>query len=135
MSNLVKHAQRELRLIGEDPETIAGYLRVIRQFAKMGHSGGSASVAIPVISQLLQYQALSPLTDNPDDWFYHGPDIWDGENGIWQNVRQSSCFSTDAGKTYYDIREPQRWFRRGKRKTHRSVIAQKGLYSDDLGRS
>lgn len=66
MSNLVKHARRELELIGEDPEFIKGYLKVIQAFADMGHSGGSASVAIPTINELLQFNNLSPLID---DWF------------------------------------------------------------------
>ena len=66
-SNLVRHARRELELIGEDPNWVEGYLDVIRAFAKMGHSGGSASVAIPTIHQLLQFKNLSELTNDPEE--------------------------------------------------------------------
>ncbi len=66
MSNLVEHARRELELVGEEEEFIEGYLKVIQAFADMGHSGGSASVAIPVIQTLLQFKNLKPLTDNPE---------------------------------------------------------------------
>ena len=105
MSNLVDHARRELALIGEEPETVAGYLNVIQAFADMGHSGGSASVAIPVITQLLQFKNLAPLTDYPADWVHVAEETWGSPGGIWQNVRNSEAFSNDAGKTYYLLSE------------------------------
>lgn len=95
-SNLITHARRELELIGEEPETIAWYLRVVKEFASFGHSGGSASVAIPTLNRLLSYKALSPLTDDPEDWILVGPDMW-------QNRRQSDCFSSDGGRTYTQL--------------------------------
>lgn len=95
-SNLVAHAKRELEMIGEEPDVIAGYLKVIRAFADMGHSGGSAMVAIPTINQLLQFENLSPLTDAPEDWIEVG-------YGMWQNRRCSRMFSEDGGKTYTDV--------------------------------
>jgi hypothetical protein len=99
-TNLVKHAQRELEIIGEEPEIVAMYLNVVRAFVSFGHSGGSASVAIPVITRLLSFQPLSDLTDDPDEWFFHGADVWGEEGGIWQNKRDSTAFSKDGGKTY-----------------------------------
>jgi hypothetical protein len=96
-SNLVAHARRELELlIGEEPDTIKGYLKVIQAFADMGHSGGSASVAIPTIGRLLQFENLAPLTDDPDDWIEVG-------FGVWQNRRCSRMFSEDGGKSYTDV--------------------------------
>lgn len=103
-SNLVDHARRELLLINEEPETIEGYLNVIQAFADMGHSGGSASVAIPVINQLLQFKNLSPLTNNPLEWMHVGGDMWPPD-GVWQNVRNGEAFSHDGGKTYYLLSE------------------------------
>lgn len=108
MSNLVEHARRELELIGEDPEVISGLLNVVQAFADMGHSGGSASIAIPMINQLLQFKPLSPLTDDPEDWFYHGEEIWGEPGGIWQNRRNSEAFSKDGGKTYYLLSDNDR---------------------------
>ena len=105
MSNLVDHARRELELIGEEPETVEGYIRVIQAFADMGHSGGSASVAIPTLERLMSYKNLSPLTDDPAEWFFHDAEMWDGKNGVWQNLRNSEAFSHDGGKTYYLLSE------------------------------
>lgn len=99
-SNLIKHALRELTIIGEEPQTIDMYLNVVRAFVSFGHSGGSASIAIPVINDLLSYRPLSPLTDDPDEWFHHDEEIWGQPGGIWQNVRDSRAFSEDQGKTY-----------------------------------
>ncbi|MCG7607149.1 hypothetical protein [Mycobacterium sp. CnD-18-1] len=95
-SNLVAHARRELELIGEEPETIKGYLKVIQAFADMGHSGGSASVAIPTINRLLSFENLAPLTNDSDEWIEVGYDLW-------QNRRCSRMFSEDGGKTYTDV--------------------------------
>jgi hypothetical protein len=119
MSNLVDHARRELELISEDEEAISGYLRVVQAFADMGHSGSSAAIATPVINRLLQFKNISPLTEDPSEWFYHGPETWgsaDG-SGIWQNTRDPACFSTDGGKTYYRVDEQPRWWHR-KRKIY-----------------
>lgn len=101
--SLVDHARRELERIGEEPETIDWYCRVIAEFASAGHSGGSAMVTIPVLHELLQFKALSPLTDDPDEWV----DRTEISGGvpIWQNVRDSTAFSEDGGKTYWLLSE------------------------------
>ncbi len=99
-SGMVARSRIELELIGEEEETIRGYLNVIQAFANMGHSGGSAMCAIPVIYDLLQQKNLSPLTDNPYEWIHHGEDVWGEPGGVWQNRRNSEAFSKDAGKTY-----------------------------------
>ena len=98
MSNLVNHAKRELEMIGEEPEIVEGYLKMIRIFAKMGHSGGSASVFIPTLNQLLQFKNLMPLTNNPNEWNDVG-------NKMWQNNRNSAAFSNNGGKTYWLLSE------------------------------
>lgn len=104
-SNLVTHARRELELIGEEPETIDWYLRVVKEFSSYGHSGGSMSVAIPTLQALLCFQNLSPLTRNPDEWMFISEDLWGDTNGIWQNVRNGEAFSNDGGITYYLLSE------------------------------
>lgn len=103
-SNLVNHARREMELVGEDPEWIEGILKVIQAFADMGHSGGSASFAIPLINALLQFKNLSPLTDDPEEWMHISEDIATNDN-TWQNRRNSEAFSNDGGKTYYLLSE------------------------------
>jgi hypothetical protein len=105
MSNLVDHARRELELIGEEPWIVEGLLKVVEAFAEMGHSGGSASIAIPMINSLLQFQNLSPLTDDADEWIRHTEEVWGAKGGVWQNKRNPEAFSNDGGKTYYLLSE------------------------------
>lgn len=99
MSNLVEHAKRELKLLGEtDEEYVQGIVNVMQAFADFGHSGGSASVAIPTIYELMQFHTLTPLTNNPAEWNEVG-------EGVWQNQRNSEAFSGDGGVTYYLLSE------------------------------
>ena len=76
------------------PDLAAGPVQ--QAFADMGHSGGSAMVAIPTINRLLQFENLAPLTTDPEDWIEVGYDLW-------QNRRCSRMFSEDGGKTYTDV--------------------------------
>lgn len=103
-SYMVTHAKLELELLGEDEETINGYLEIFRAWSKMGHSGGSASIAIPVINALLMFKNLTPLTDDPDEWNMIDADQWGAGQG-WQSRRNPEAFSTDGGKTYYLLSE------------------------------
>ena len=105
-SNLVTHARRELRIIGEDPDTIRGLCRVVQAFADMGHSGGSAQFAALYLDKLLRYQPLSDLTDDPDEWIdRHAEGLT--SSPLWQSKRNSEAFSTDGGKTYYLLSEQE----------------------------
>ncbi len=97
-SNLVRHARRELELIGESPETIDWYLKVVQTFADFDHSGGSACVAILTLNQLLMFRNVSPLTNDLNEWILVGPDVW-------QSSRRSDAFSTNGGKTHYFLEE------------------------------
>ena len=99
-SNLMIHARRELELLGEEPEIVEGYLKMIQIFADMGHSGGSASVFVPTLTRLLWFKNLTPLTDDPDEWVHHTTEVWGEPGGVWQNVRNGEAFSDDGGKTY-----------------------------------
>lgn len=101
-SNLVAHARFELKAIGEEPEVIEGYLKVVQAFADMRHSGGSAMVAVPIITDLLSFKNLSPLTSDPTEWVDVG---YDG-HVLWQNNRRCDAFSKDGGKTYYLLDSP-----------------------------
>ncbi|MBA3551187.1 hypothetical protein H0W32_03195 [Patescibacteria group bacterium] len=101
MSNLVNHARRELALLNNDSEFNDCIVKAVEAFAAYGHSGGSAGVGIDILNRLLQFQNLTPLTDNPNEWFHHtGEHVMDSE-GVWQSVRRGEAFSTDGGKTFY----------------------------------
>ena len=104
-SNLAQHARRELELIGEEPQFVDWYVGVIRAFMVYGHSGGSAEATIPIINKLLKHENLSELTDDPDEWYKHSAEMWDGVTGIWQNKRNSKMFSDDEGKTSFSIND------------------------------
>lgn len=105
-SNLVNHARRELRIIGEDPETARGIVRVVRAFADMGHSGSSAHHCAALLDRLLRFQPLTDLTDDPDEWIdRHAEGLT--PTPLWQSERNSEAFSTDGGKTYTLLSEQE----------------------------
>lgn len=97
MINLVSHARRELALIGENQDVIEWYVRVIKEFGSVGHSGGSAMAAVPVLHELLQSRNLKPLTDHPYEWRDHSEE---SGSPLWLNKRNPQAFSLDGGKTY-----------------------------------
>jgi hypothetical protein len=104
MSNLVDHAKREIQAAGlfdadsdYDGETGKAALELVEVFSKQGHSGGSAHLVLEVFNRLARFKPLTPLTTNPDEWM----EVEDGK--MWQNLRQSSVFSNDGGKTAYDV--------------------------------
>jgi hypothetical protein len=106
-SNLVQHARHELKLIGEDFNATEWYIRVIKEYSRFGHSGGSAWATLQVLEELLRFRPLTELTDDPEEWLYHGADMWDGKNGVWQNKRDGRMFSEDGGKTYTCVDDPK----------------------------
>jgi hypothetical protein len=108
-SNLVKHARTELERIGEEPTVIDWYLRIIREYASFGHSGGSAGATAIVLEELLRFRPLGPLTNDPKEWIHHGKEVWGDPNsdGVWQNVRDSRAFSNDGGETYTLVDDPK----------------------------
>lgn len=103
-SNLVQHARRELALIDEDADTVAGLLKVVQAFADGGHSGGSAPYAIAYLEQLLRFEPLSPITDDPAEWIDRS-DI--SSYPIWQSVRDPRAMSEDGGLTYWLVTEAE----------------------------
>lgn len=108
-SNLLAHAEREMRRAHVEDDVQPSLLQSIAAFRSYGHSGGSASVVIPMINDLLNFRALTPLTDDPAEWIDH-TDISAGDP-TFQNMRDSEAFSKDGGKTYYVLREERRWAR------------------------
>lgn len=107
-SQLVQHAERELALAGVEPDVRKWCLDTVKSFSGQGHSGASAFVAIQILTRLLSFEALTPLTADPREWIQHSPDMWDGESGVWQNVRDGRAFSSDGGKTYTYVDDEQR---------------------------
>ena len=104
-SPLYKHAKYELDLVYDEEslkdeinkDIYDNILNTVDAFTDFnGHSGLSARHTIDLISRLLNYEAISPITSNPEEW----NDIGDG---LWQNKRDAKYFSKDGGKTWYDV--------------------------------
>lgn len=93
--SLVEHAKRELDLAGWDADdSFARMMRrdvlaMVEAFAEQGHSGMSAGVAISLIAKLLNWEPLTPLTGEDDEWRNTGT-----HNGmqLFQNKRCTKLF-------------------------------------------
>lgn len=104
MSNILAHAQRELDLIGmteDSPDDMNRMMRkhilhMMQEFANEGHSGFSAHYAIGILTKLLEFKPLSPLTGEDDEWFKHDY----GVEPHYQNKRRSSVFKDSNGECY-----------------------------------
>ena len=58
--------------------------------------------ALPVLVRLLKQENLSPLTNNPDEW-YDQSEV--SGYPLWQSKRNSEAFSNNGGITYYLLSE------------------------------
>jgi len=102
MSNLVDYAEHELKLIGmgagaEDEMNRLMHddiIEIVKKFSDQGHSGFSAGYALSLLSKLLAYEPLTPLTGDDGEWNEVG-------QSTWQNKRCSHVFKD--GKRAYDI--------------------------------
>ena len=122
MSNLVKHAERELNLLGltggDEYESAMRkhILHIIKEFADEGHSGFSASYAIRILTKLMDFKPLTPLTGEDSEWT-DVSSYGDGTNMRltymrWQNNRYGSVFKNADGSCYdIDGKVFWEWFR------------------------
>lgn len=89
--SLVKHAEIELEAAGLMSDTVydgmigKGVLEIVKLFASQGHSGMSAGISIDILTKLLAYKPLSPLTGNDSEWVEVG-------EGVFQNNRCGNVF-------------------------------------------
>lgn len=107
--SLVEHAKSELALLDNDEAFDQCIINAVEAFAAYGHGGGSASVGIHILHDLLQFKNLSALSDDPGEWNHICDERTNGEE-LWQSARCSEAFSHDAGKTYYlisEVNDPQ----------------------------
>jgi hypothetical protein len=96
---LIEYAEAELAKVDLEYDGMIkdAVLDIIKLFAGQGHSGGSAAITIAVVSKLMQFQPLTPLTGEDDEWT-------EVQYGTWQNKRCSSVFK-DAERAW-DIDQP-----------------------------
>lgn len=111
MSNLVKHAEEELKLAGlfdkdSDYDGMLGeaVLELVKVFAKQGHSGFSAQQTLLIFNEVANFKPLTPIGKSKDEWVDQSEA---SSEPMWQNKRRGTMFSRDAGKTWYDIDDPK----------------------------
>ncbi len=114
MSNLVEHAERELKLAGlfktesdYSGRVAEGVMRVVKVFAKEGHSGSSAGITVTLLTKLLNFENLVPINSDPQYWV-EVQEGCRGTNPLWQSIRNPSYFSEDGGVTFYNLDDPER---------------------------
>jgi len=105
MSNMMKFAESELDIIGlvDDGDEMNGAMRkhilhMIHEFSKEGHSGFSANYAVNLLSKLLKYEPLTPLTGDDSEWMEISKEMTICNTGtLYQNKRLSRVFKDDNG--------------------------------------
>ena len=109
-SNLVLHAEKELKLAGmfDNDADYGGALatsivELVKVFSKQGHSGASARLSIAILVKLLRFQTLTPITSDKDEWTIVEEGLKDKNEKLWQSKRNPAMFSKDGGKTWYDV--------------------------------
>jgi hypothetical protein len=111
--SLIEHAERELAVAGYNDSDVDGYdtaiynavMDIVRLFASQGHSGFSAAAVRGLVNILLSFDTLGPLTNNPEEWRFIPEEMSGEPDGLWQNIRKSSAFSSDAGRTYWTLED------------------------------
>lgn len=115
-SPLVSHAKREISLaqLDQNDSDYGGMLgkatlELVECLSKQQHSGASHGIVLALFNKLANYEPLTPLTDNPDEWEDVSENMLDTSQRlsglrVWQNKRSPSAFSKDGGKTYRDTR-------------------------------
>ena len=105
MSNLLKHAERELSLIGYDGKdeynnmAKAAIMELLATFANQGHSGFSANYVTDVFNKLARFETLSPLTGENNEW-NDVTEMSGDRKTLFQNNRNSAVFKDDTGCYY-----------------------------------
>lgn len=111
MSNLIDHAEREMRLAGlyekgadYDGMIPEAVMALVKAHAAQGHSGMSHALTLSIFNRVVNFKTLAPITSSPEEW----TDVSDAMGRpCWQSKRQSSVFSEDGGKTWHDIDAPE----------------------------
>ena len=132
MSNLVSYAESELDRIGLTEEDEYNrlmrkhILHMVKEFSEEGHSGFSGRYALKLLSKLLDFKPVSPLTGKDDEW----TEISDYEGEPrFQNKRCSSVFKDSNGECYdIDAKVYWEWYRDENGHTHKSYYTSAGCH-------
>ncbi len=104
--SLMDHTKRELAFAGYTPDSeddmdrwmYEGTMELMQTFCNQGHSGWSARFAIQLFAKLANYENITPLTGEDDEW----NDVSNMNDGriFYQNKRCSSVFKEGTGPAY-----------------------------------
>jgi hypothetical protein len=112
---LVDHAKEELNRAGlfeedSDYEGLIGkaVYELIEKFSEQGHSGFSAGWVRELFNKLSNYETLTPITSDINEW----TDVaeygaGDSKGTLWQSKRNPCIFSEDGGKSWYHVDDKQ----------------------------
>ena len=113
LENLVDHARYELDMVGlfdEDADydgmLADSVMDLMKTFAGQGHSGASAGITRDLFHRLSNFETLSSITNNPEEWMHIADERTNGKE-IWQSKRNPALFSNDGGKTHYHVDNPK----------------------------
>lgn len=106
MSNLIEFAQQELNSLLKtctDSESLnmqkqinEDIMSMVKMFANQKHSGFSARYALNILSRVLNYKPIGPLTGADDEWVELDYD----DRVAYQNKRCPNIFKTKSGRAY-----------------------------------
>ena len=71
-------------------------MHMMEEFCDEGHSGMSANYALKILTKLMAYKPLTPLTGEDDEWNF----LEYGNDPHWQNKRYSKVFKDADGNAY-----------------------------------
>lgn len=104
--SLVQFAEDELKIIGMGADAAEenklmhdDIIEIVKKFADQGHSGFSASYALGILTKLMNYEALTPLTGEDDEWVKISEEMGGGDME-YQNKRCYSVFKGADGRAY-----------------------------------
>lgn len=102
MSKLVEHAKNEFEILGwpgncEMQKWVCdNIIGLLKTFSSQGHSGYTAPYVINIFNKLANFETISPLTGEDDEW-----ETSFDYDGIQQNKRDSRVFKRPDGTAYF----------------------------------
>lgn len=78
---------------------------LVKAHSEQEHSGFSHGMVIDIFNKVINFKTLTPITSNSDEWMCISEF---GPAPAWQNKRDPSYFSEDAGKTWYFLDDPEK---------------------------
>lgn len=112
--SLMSHTIEELNRLGMTEDATDEYnksmrnhiIHMMQEFCNEGHSGFSAGYAVSILSKLMKYEPVTPLTGADDEWV----DVASfGTGDLYQNKRYSKIFKEGKNGKAYNIEGKVFW--------------------------